>query len=268
MVDEDLESFIQVLRHWNKPDQHEILNGDYTLDLDVLGVKSGCSDKEWYLDPESQQSAAMWCLQDIIPKEGVFRFGYTHRESDASIYHCSQDATVERRYGRCGDQFPCESKLSIRPCLQSRTLTVSIHHKWHMPAEYDISDIESESSESDSEFESRFQEFSGFESESDSDSRESKGESDPEAKPLDVRIKEHMKMLNELIDSMRAEHAKGNFKYVKRVLNSSPIQSMMLVAKEAMQLENNPDMPRTGFRHPATQYYVPGLLGKWNDRRG
>lgn len=32
-------------------------------------------------------------------------------------------------------RFPCQSKLTIFPCLQDRTLSLSIRHKWHTPYE-------------------------------------------------------------------------------------------------------------------------------------
>lgn len=32
-------------------------------------------------------------------------------------------------------RFLCQSKLNIRPCLQDRSLSLSIHHKWHAPYE-------------------------------------------------------------------------------------------------------------------------------------
>lgn len=32
-------------------------------------------------------------------------------------------------------RFQCESRLYMRPCFQTRTLSLSIHHKWHEPYE-------------------------------------------------------------------------------------------------------------------------------------
>lgn len=42
---------------------------------------------------------------------------------------------AEKRDGRRMTRLPCESRLSMRPCLETRTLSVSIHHKWHPPYE-------------------------------------------------------------------------------------------------------------------------------------
>jgi hypothetical protein len=50
----------------------------------------------------------------------------------------SYQPTVEQgkqRDGRRMARFPCQSKLNIRPCFQSRTLSLSIHHQWHVPYE-------------------------------------------------------------------------------------------------------------------------------------
>ncbi|KAJ5145757.1 uncharacterized protein N7515_000321 [Penicillium bovifimosum] len=223
LVDE-LENFILVLRNWNKLNHHEILNGDYTFDLDALPVKfyrsTGSLRVHENESPESELNAAMRYLTEIIWKEGGFRF--TPPEATAPglqnstyTYHCSQDAMhtkgdqsteelEKQRDGRRMDRFPCESQLNIRPCLQRRTLSVSIHHIWHMPAEPDISNSESESFEIASE-------SSGFESESDSDYRESEGESEPDAKPFHVRAAEYLKMMREFIEHFDEEKANGNF---------------------------------------------------------
>ncbi|KFG81445.1 hypothetical protein MANI_030323 [Metarhizium anisopliae] len=87
-------------------------------------------------------------LTEIIWKQGGFRFTHTgtNFQSCRYQYHCSQDlmhakgyrSNVEadkQRDGRRMARFPCQSKLNIRPCLQNRTLSLSIHHKWHIPYE-------------------------------------------------------------------------------------------------------------------------------------
>jgi hypothetical protein len=95
--------------------------------------------------PRSEINAAMRDLSEIIWKEGGFRFTHTgtNLESFTYKYHCSQDvmhakshqSTVEaekQRDGRRMARFPCNSKLNMRPCLQNRTLSLSIHHEWHI----------------------------------------------------------------------------------------------------------------------------------------
>ena len=89
-------------------------------------------------------NAVMRDLSEIIWKQGGFRFKHagTTPQSLTYKYNCSQDmahtqspqSTAEKqRDGRRMARFPCQSKLNIRPCLQSRTLSLSIHHKWHPP---------------------------------------------------------------------------------------------------------------------------------------
>lgn len=90
----------------------------------------------------------MWDLSEIIWKEGGFRFRHTgtNLQNFTYKYHCSQDlmhaqsyqSTVEaekQQDGRSMARFQCKSKLNIRPCLQNWTLSLSIHHKWHIPYE-------------------------------------------------------------------------------------------------------------------------------------
>ena len=85
-------------------------------------------------------------LSEIIRKQGGFRFKHTGKtpQSLTYKYNCTQDvahaqshqsAAEKQRGGRRMTRFPCQSKLNIRPCLQSRTLSLSIHHKWHPPYE-------------------------------------------------------------------------------------------------------------------------------------
>ena len=86
-------------------------------------------------------------LSDIIWKAGGFRFKHTGTNQNfAYTYHCSQDLMHARSYqsaveaekqrdGRSMARFPCKSKLNMRPCLQDRTLSLSIHHEWHTPYE-------------------------------------------------------------------------------------------------------------------------------------
>jgi hypothetical protein len=87
-------------------------------------------------------------LSEIIWKQGGFRFRHTGTNLQIFTYQyrCSQDlihaqsyqSAVEserQRDGRRMARFPCQSKLNIRPCLQNRTLFLSIHHEWHTPYE-------------------------------------------------------------------------------------------------------------------------------------
>lgn len=98
--------------------------------------------------PRIEINAAMRDLSKIIWKEGGFRFTHTgtNLESFTYKYHCSQDlmhaknqpCTTEvgrQRDGRRMARFSCKSKLNIRPCLQNRTVSLSIHHEWHRPYE-------------------------------------------------------------------------------------------------------------------------------------
>lgn len=129
------------------------------FNLDALPVNFGClrslgiaesheRDVDRGACHRSELNAAMRELTEIIWKQGGFRFTHTgtNFQSCTYQYHCSQDlmhakgyrSNVEadkQRDGRRMARFPCQSKLNIRPCLQNRTLSLSIHHKWHIPYE-------------------------------------------------------------------------------------------------------------------------------------
>ncbi|KAJ5551021.1 hypothetical protein N7461_005719 [Penicillium sp. DV-2018c] len=141
---DDWANFNQVLRNWNKPDQTEILDGKYIFDLDALPVEFGPLRVQENESLRERLNAAMRKLTEIIWTEGKFRFTHTSTNGAGSsyIYHCSQDVMSIKKYespvepGKRRDgggrtRFPCESKLIIGPCLQNRTLSLSIHHKWH-----------------------------------------------------------------------------------------------------------------------------------------
>ncbi|THC98128.1 hypothetical protein EYZ11_002416 [Aspergillus tanneri] len=162
---DDWDSFTRLLRNWNKLasifeiNQDQILEGSYIFDLDTLPVNFGSLralevangdgddiDRNTLL--RSEVNAAMHDLGVVIWKAGGFRFRHTgtNFQSFTYKYHCSQDlmhvknyqSTVEeekQRDGRRMARFPCQSKLNIRPCLQSRTLSLSICHQWHIPYE-------------------------------------------------------------------------------------------------------------------------------------
>ncbi|KAA8641707.1 uncharacterized protein ATNIH1004_011843 [Aspergillus tanneri] len=155
---DDWDSFTRLLRNWNKL-ANQILEGSYIFDLDTLPVNFGSLralevangdgddiDRNTLL--RSEVNAAMHDLGVVIWKAGGFRFRHTgtNFQSFTYKYHCSQDlmhvknyqSTVEeekQRDGRRMARFPCQSKLNIRPCLQSRTLSLSICHQWHIPYE-------------------------------------------------------------------------------------------------------------------------------------
>ena len=135
------------------------MHGNYLFNLDALPVNFGSlhvvgdtTDDGHDIDraafTRTALNAAMHDLNVVIRKEGGFRFRHTgtNFQSFTYQYHCSQDlmhakcyrSTVEeekQRDGRRMTRFPCQSKLNIRPCLQNRTLSVSIHHQWHIPYE-------------------------------------------------------------------------------------------------------------------------------------
>lgn len=98
--------------------------------------------------PLAALSAALRDLTEIIWKEGGFRFKHkgSNLQSLTYTYRCSQDlAHVQgyhsnvdlerRRDGRRMMRFDCKSKLVMRACFQSRTLSIIIHHEWHPPYE-------------------------------------------------------------------------------------------------------------------------------------
>ena len=139
-------------------DQHETLNASYTFSLDALPVRfgsyrifenavdSGSGSVGSKDSQRSQLNAAMADLAEIIWKEGGFRFRHTattHKTLTFS-YNCSQDAKFvdkyeskvapeKRRDASRMLRFPCQSKLSMRPCFENRTLSLSIRHEWHEP---------------------------------------------------------------------------------------------------------------------------------------
>jgi hypothetical protein len=98
--------------------------------------------------PKPQLNATMQQLAKIIWEEGGFRFKYrgTNFQSLTYVYHCSQDlkhaknhnstmAIEKQRDGQRMKRFLCQSRLNMRPCLQTRTLFLSIYHEWHTPYE-------------------------------------------------------------------------------------------------------------------------------------
>ena len=75
----------------------------------------------------------------IISQQSGFRFIYHDRRAPFIYrYYCSQDKAKEKasnqkyRDRQRTTRFDCQSNLQIRPCLESRTLFLSMHHKHHM----------------------------------------------------------------------------------------------------------------------------------------
>ena len=74
----------------------------------------------------------------IIWQQGGFRFVHKWTSSEMiHYYYCAQDKAKERassqkhRDVQRMERFDCESKLTIRPCLERRALFLSIRHKHH-----------------------------------------------------------------------------------------------------------------------------------------
>jgi MULE transposase domain len=129
------------------------------FDLDTLPVnfgsvrlqgssRNGESSVNTDAFPRSEINAAMRDLNEVIWREGGFRFKHTatHGDSLTYQYRCSQDQAhakcdqfkrevEKRRDGRRMTRFSCKSKLNMRPDFQNRTLSISIHHEWHSPYE-------------------------------------------------------------------------------------------------------------------------------------
>lgn len=82
-------------------------------------------------------------LPEIIWKAGGYRFWHKRTTQDSGVvyeYHCCQDSSKESRSVGKGnrdtqrmERFQCESKLRLRPSLEDRTLTVTLHHLYHRP---------------------------------------------------------------------------------------------------------------------------------------
>lgn len=88
-------------------------------------------------------SQAMRDLLDIIWKAGGYRFKHRRTKKDSGLayqYYCCQDSSKEeesvaegKRDTRQAERFQCESKLVLRPSLEDRTLSISLHHLYHIP---------------------------------------------------------------------------------------------------------------------------------------
>ena len=81
---------------------------------------------------------AMKEILTIIWQQGGFRFVHKCTTSNMTYhYYCSQDKAKEQtghqKYRDVArmERFDCESKLQVRPCLESRTLFLSMRQNHH-----------------------------------------------------------------------------------------------------------------------------------------
>ena len=82
-------------------------------------------------------------LLDIIWKAEGYRFWHRRTTKDSGLiykYYCSQDSSRDvgstgkgKRDARRMERFQCKSKLRLRPCLEDRTLTITLYHLYHAP---------------------------------------------------------------------------------------------------------------------------------------
>lgn len=122
--------------------QTKSLDTKLSFDLDQLPVSFGrtlrTEDGEFTRGPLNK---AMRQLSDIIWKEGGFRFFHWKTRTDPDLvykYHCSQDESREQKSKSEGkhdvsrmQRFQCQSKLRMRPCLESRTMGLTMFHQHH-----------------------------------------------------------------------------------------------------------------------------------------
>jgi hypothetical protein len=244
--------------------------------LDALPVNFGSQLVPWITKddgkdidcdafPRSEMNAAMQVLSVIIWKEGEFRFRHTgtNFQNFTYKYHCSQDLMHTKSYqsmveeekqrdGRRMARFPCESKLNIRPCLQNRTLSLSIHHKWHIPYEdIELSPIVQELIKSRGD--AQESEFDSSESSSEQDEDEDEN-GENEDVPMEIQVAKFRKMMQDAMALFEDQVAKGNEKFVERFMASNEINRTFL--EEGKHRYNKRNMPRTWgrCRHPATMY--------------
>lgn len=125
--------------------QNVRLDIKYIFDLDQLPIHFGSRLETSAMGRPDREplNQAMRHLLDIIWKAGGYRFWHRRTTQDSGLvyeYYCCQDSTQEagsvgkgkRDTGRM-ERFQCESKLRLRPSLEDRTLTVTLHHLHHTP---------------------------------------------------------------------------------------------------------------------------------------
>lgn len=112
------------------------------FDLDQLPVSFGrtlrTDDGGSTREPINE---AMRQLTEIVWKEGGFRFYHRKTKTDSGLmyeYYCSQDQDREMKSQSEGkhdvqrmQRFQCQSKLWMRPCLESRAMGLTMFHQHH-----------------------------------------------------------------------------------------------------------------------------------------
>jgi hypothetical protein len=135
--------------HWTKEliylYQDQPLDVKFTFDLDQLPVKFGSLRERCTMEilDRNPLNQAIKELVNTIWKAWGFRFRHRRTTKNSGLvyeYHCSQDSSKEKKSLATGKRdiqqmgrFQCESKLRLRPSLENRTLTISLHHLYHSP---------------------------------------------------------------------------------------------------------------------------------------
>jgi hypothetical protein len=120
------------------------------VNMDNLPVRFASLDDDGTTDRAAMTNAVSQ-LADIIWKKGGFRFWHakTNWKERTYIYFCSQDAERARKSVTRGkrdtprmERFSCQSRLTFRPSLKNRTLTINLHHTYHTPyADHQLSEV-------------------------------------------------------------------------------------------------------------------------------
>ncbi|KAI0998942.1 hypothetical protein K3495_g9257 [Podosphaera aphanis] len=143
---EQWDSFLYEIKAWNQDQKQErLLDVRYIFDLDKLPVNFGVS-VEINDDDNSefrQQDQTIGVLVDNIHEAGEHRFRKlrTKKANEHEYdYCCCQDSARVRKRETLGKRdrlqmkrYRCNSKLSIKPDLINRRLTVVLRHKYHSP---------------------------------------------------------------------------------------------------------------------------------------
>ncbi|KAI0996068.1 hypothetical protein K3495_g12112 [Podosphaera aphanis] len=141
---EQRESVLYEIKTWNQDQKQEkLLNVRYAFDLDKLPVNFGLSVEINDDDTSEfrQQDQTVDVLVDNIHKAGEHRFRKPRTRKlneHAYDYCCCQDSARVRKRETLGQRdrlqmkrFRCNSKLSIKPDLINRRLTLVLRHKYH-----------------------------------------------------------------------------------------------------------------------------------------
>ena len=116
---------------------------ELTFNLDRLPVAFGTMLPMKDGNPDRKPLGnAMKEFADLIWKIGGFRFRHrkTHWDKMKFIYYCCQDAdradasvTQRKRDTPRMERFKCQSKLTLKPSLEQRTLGINMYHHHHIP---------------------------------------------------------------------------------------------------------------------------------------